>query len=83
MNPPEEPLGYTKMKYLKNGDLVSWKMWRIIDKKLETLISYGTILNINTDLRGQREVYVADILCSDTGALIKVNLLRLTKEDTN
>ena len=83
MELPKEPLGHTKMKSLKNGDLVSWKMWRIVDKKLETLVNYGTILNIYTEIRGQREVYVANILCSNTGDTIKVNLLRLTKEDTN
>ena len=79
----KEPLGYTKRKILKNGDLVSWKLWKIVDKKLETLINYGTILNIYTEMRGQREVYVANILCSKTGKTIQVNLLRLYKEDTS
>ena len=83
METDNEPLGYTKKKILKNGDLVSWKTWQIIEKKLETIINYGTILNIITELRGQREVYVANILCSKTGKTIQVNLFRLCKEETN
>ena len=75
-----EPLGYTKKKTLNDGDLVSWKTWQVIDKKLETITNYGTILNIYTEMRGHREVFIADILCSKTGKTIKVNLLRLYKK---
>ena len=80
MKSGDEPLGYTKKKTLDDGDLVSWKTWQIIEKKLETIINYGTILHIYTEMRGHREVFVADILCSNTGKTIKVNLLRLYKE---
>ena len=83
MKTKSEPLGYSIEANLSNGDLVSWKTWQVIDKKLETIINYGTILNIFIEKRGQREVYVADILCSKTGKTIQVNLLRLCKEDTN
>tara|TARA_Y100000593_G_C4246856_1_gene305143 strand:+ start:404 stop:655 length:252 start_codon:yes stop_codon:yes gene_type:complete len=83
MNTPKLPLGYTQKKNLQNGDLVSWKTWQVIDKKLQTITNYGTILEMFTEKRGQREVYVANILCSKTGKTIQVNLLRLDKEETN
>ena len=83
MKSNNEPLGYSVREILDNGDLVSWKTWQVINKKLETIINYGTILNIFIEKRGQREVYVADILCSKTGKTIQVNLLRLYKEETN
>ena len=78
----QPPLGYSHRKNLNNGDLVSWKNWKIVDKKLQTVINYGTILDIFIDIRGQREVYVANILCSKTGLTIQVNLLRLHKDET-
>ena len=53
------------------------------DKKLQTLIYYGTILDIVVEMRGQREVYVANILCSNNGETVQVNLLRLEKEETS
>ena len=74
-----KPLGFSHKKNLKNGDLVNWKVWKVIDKKLETIINYGTILDIFVETRGQREVYVASVLCSKTGETIEVNLLRLEK----
>jgi len=80
MKSPIEPLGFSQKKNLNNGDLVSWKTWQIIDKKLQTITNYGTILDIFTQERGQREVYVANILCSKTGKTIRVNLLRLDKQ---
>jgi len=80
MIPNKEPLGYSQVKKLKNGDLVTWKTWVIVDKNLTTVINYGTILQICTELRGQREIYVADILCSKTGKTIQVNVLRLDKK---
>lgn len=83
MNPPKRPLGYTHRQKLKNGDLVSWKVWKVEDKRLQTIIYYGTILDIIVQERGQREVYVANILCSNDGQTIQVNLLRLEKEETN
>ena len=73
-------LGASRATNLTPGDIVSWKTWQIIEKKLETIINYGTILNIYTEMRGQREVFVADVLCSKTGKTIKVNLLRLYKK---
>jgi len=76
----KKPLGYTQKKHLKNGDLVTWKTWQVIDKKLQTIINYGTILKIFEELRGQREVYIADVLCSKTGKTIQVSLLRLDKQ---
>jgi len=78
----KQPLGYTRKKELDNGDLVSWKNWMIKDKQLTTVVSYGTILDIVVRMRGQREVYIAQILCSNTGTTIEVNLLRLVKEET-
>tara|TARA_B100000287_G_C20134259_1_gene583501 strand:+ start:77 stop:319 length:243 start_codon:yes stop_codon:yes gene_type:complete len=80
MNTKKEPLGYTQKKDIHDGDLVTWKTWQVIDKKLQTIINYGTILEIYTENRGQREVYVASILCSKTGKTIQVNLLRLDKK---
>jgi hypothetical protein len=77
---PKEPLGYSRKQNLENGDLVSWKTWQVIDKKLQTIINYGTILNIAIEKRGQREIYVANVLCSKTGKTIHVNLLRLDKQ---
>ena len=77
------PLGYSLKQKLKNGDLVRWKVWKIEDKKLKTIIYYGTILDINVERRGQRDVYVASVLSSVDGELIQVNLLRLEKEETN
>jgi hypothetical protein len=82
MNCPKEPLGHSQKKKLKNGDLVSWKNWQVIDKKLQTIINYGTILDIAVEEMGGREIYIADILCSKTGDTIRVNLLRLEKERT-
>ena len=75
----KKPLGYSQRKNLNNGDLVTWKTWMIVEKKLQTITNYGTILNIKVETRGQREVYVASILCSKTGKTINVNLLRLDK----
>ena len=80
MSQKKEPLGYSKKKNLNNGDLVTWKTWKIIDKSLKTVTNYGTILNISVQERGQREVYVANVLCSKTGETIQVNLLRLEKQ---
>tara|TARA_B100000242_G_C42800816_1_gene372475 strand:+ start:238 stop:489 length:252 start_codon:yes stop_codon:yes gene_type:complete len=77
-----KPLGYSQKKNLHDGDLVYWKVWKVEDKKLETVVNYGTILDIIVEKRGQREVYVANILCSNTGDTIQVNLLRLQKEET-
>jgi hypothetical protein len=54
----------------------------IKEKQLTTVVSYGTILDIIVKMRGQREVYIAQILCSNTGTTIEVNLLRLVKEET-
>ena len=82
MNKDFKPLGYSHRKNLKDGDLVSWKVWKVEDKKLQTLVHYGTILDIVIEMRGQREVYVANILCSDDGQTVQVNLLRLEKEET-
>ena len=79
MDTPKSPLGFTKKKNLDNGDLVSWKTWQVIDKKLQTIINYGTILDIYIQERGQRDVYIANILCSKSGKTIQVNLLRLDK----
>ena len=76
----KEPLGYSQKQKLKNGDLVTWKTWKVIDKKLETVVNYGTILDIITEMRGQREIYMANILCSKTGKTIQVGLLRLDKK---
>lgn len=76
----KEPLGYTIKNKLKNGDLVTWKTWKVIEKKLQTIKNYGTILDIEIETRGQREVYVAQILCGESGKTIRVNLLRLEKE---
>ena len=78
----EHPLGYTNKKTLNDGDLVTWKNWKIVEKKLVTEVNYGTILEIYVEMRGQREVYVANILCSNTGDTITVNLLRLEKKET-
>ena len=78
----EHPLGYTNKKILQNGDLVTWKNWKIVEKKLLTEVNYGTIFEIYTEMRGQREVYVAQILCSKSGETITVNLLRLEKKET-
>ena len=80
MKSPSEPLGFSQKKNLNNGDLVSWKTWQVIDKKLQTITNYGTILDIFVEERGQRDVYVANILCSKTGKTIQVNLLRLDKQ---
>ena len=82
MHREQKPLGFSHKKNLDNGDLVSWKNWKIEDKKLETVVNYGTILDIFVETRGQREVYVANILCSKSGQTIQVNLLRLEKEET-
>jgi len=78
----KKPLGYSHKENLKDGDLVSWKNWKVEDKKLQTIVNYGTILDIFVEKRGQREVYVANILCSKTGQILQVNLLRLDKEET-
>ena len=78
-----KPLGYSHKKNLNDGDLVSWKVWMVEDKKLQTVIYYGTILDIVVQMRGKREVYVANILCSNNGETVQVNLLRLEKEETN
>ena len=78
----KEPLGYTQRKILNNGDLVTWKTWKVEDKKLQTITNYGTILNIEIETRGHREIYVASVLCSNTGKTISVNLLRLDKDKT-
>lgn len=78
----KEPLGYTHKRNLDNGDLVSWKTWKVEDKKLQTVRNYGTILDIFVETRGHREVYVANILCSNSAKVIQVNLLRLEKEET-
>jgi len=75
-----EPLGYSQKQNLKNGDLVTWKTWQVIDKKLQTITNYGTILDILIETMGTREIYTADILCSKTGKTIQVNLLRLDKQ---
>tara|TARA_Y100000114_G_C11728020_1_gene312027 strand:+ start:48 stop:299 length:252 start_codon:yes stop_codon:yes gene_type:complete len=83
MNPSKKPLGHTHKQHLNDGDLVSWKQWKVEDKKLQTIVFYGTILNITVEKRGQRDVYVANILCSSNGETIQVNLLRLQKEETN
>ena len=83
MNTPQRPLGYSHKKNLNDGDLVRWKVWVVQDKKLETIVHYGTILDIIVQKRGQRDVYVANILCSNSGETIQVNLLRLEKEETN
>ena len=83
MKIPKKPLGYSHRQKLKNGDLVSWKVWKVEDKKLQTIIYYGTILDIIVEERGQREVFVANILCSNDGETIQVNLLRLVKEETS
>ena len=83
MNINKEPLGYSQKKKLNNGDLVTWKTWQVVDKKLQTIINYGTILDIIIEKRGEREIYIANILCSKTGKTIQVNLLRLDKEETN
>ena len=80
MKVTKEPLGYSQKAILSNGDLVTWKTWKVIDKKLQTIKNYGTILDIVIEMRGQREVYVAHILCGETGKTIHVNLLRLEKE---
>ena len=80
MKHKKKPLGYTQKEKLKNGDLVTWKTWQVVDKKLETITNYGTILEIFSEMRGQREVYVASVLCSKTGKTIQVNLLRLDKK---
>tara|TARA_R100000278_G_C5445330_1_gene155252 strand:- start:335 stop:586 length:252 start_codon:yes stop_codon:yes gene_type:complete len=79
----KKPLGYSIMKELNDGDLVSWKVWKVEDKKLQTIVYYGTILDIIIEKRGQRDVYVANILCSNDGQTIQVNLLRLEKQETN
>ena len=71
------------MQELNDGDLVSWKVWKVEDKKLQTIVYYGTILDIIIEKRGQRDVYVANILCSNDGQTIQVNLLRLEKQETN
>ena len=82
MKGSKKPLGYSHKQNLQNGDLVSWKIWKVVDKKLQTIVNYGTILNIFVEIRGHREVYVANVLCSKSGETIKVNLLRLEKERT-
>jgi len=83
MRAPQKPLGFSHRKNLNDGDLVSWKVWVVQDKKLETIVYYGTILDIIVQRRGQRDVYVANILCSNNGETIQVNLLRLEKEETS
>ncbi len=83
MESSRKPLGYSHRQNLSDGDLVSWKVWKVEDKKLQTVIYYGTILDIIIQKRGQRDVYVANILCSSDGQTIQVNLLRLEKEETN
>ncbi len=83
MRTPQKPLGFSHRKNLNDGDLVSWKVWAVQDKKLETIVYYGTILDIVVQKRGQRDVYVANILCSNNGETIQVNLLRLEKEETS
>ena len=80
MKKSKEPLGYSQKINMSNGDLVTWKTWKVIDKKLQTIKNYGTILDILIEMRGQREVYVAQILCGTSGKTIRVNLLRLEKE---
>jgi|TARA_B100000902_G_C26609265_1_gene574268 hypothetical protein len=83
MQPSKKPLGYSHKQNLSDGDLVRWKVWKVEDKKLQTVVCYGTILDIIVQNRGQRDVYVANILCSANGQTIQVNLLRLEKEETN
>ena len=46
MKTNKKPLGYSHKKNLADGDLVSWKVWKVIDKKLQTIVNYGTILNV-------------------------------------
>jgi len=83
MQANKRPLGYTHKQNLNDGDLVSWKVWKVEDKRLQTIVCYGTILDIIIQKRGQRDVYVANILCSVDGQTIQVNLLRLEKEETS
>ena len=47
---------------------------KVIDKKLQTITNYGTLLETFIEIRGQREVYVAKVLCSKSGQEIEINL---------
>ena len=40
MQASKHPLGHSIRKKMNNGDLVSWKVWKVEDKKLKTIIFY-------------------------------------------
>ena len=82
MKNENNPFGYTKIGKFNNGDLVQWKTWAIIDKKVHSIVNYGTILNIYNEKHGARNVCMAKILCSKTTNILSISLLRLDKEET-
>ena len=82
MNSNKKPLGHSIVENLTKGDLVTWKVWKVEDKKLNSVDAFGIILDIDTEKRTGREIYVAYILRSDSDEIEKINVLRLKKKET-
>ena len=82
MSDDKKPLGHSIVKNLNKGDLVTWKVWKVQDKKLNSLDIIGIVLSIETEKRTGREIYVAYILRSDSNEIEKINVLRLKKKET-
>jgi len=68
---------------VKEGDLLKWHEWQIINKKLTKIINYGVYIRKSKEYYGAREIMYAYLVCAKTGDEIKILAVRLKKAETN
>jgi hypothetical protein len=76
------PFGSTIIKDFKEGDLVYWNEWKVIDKELNKKKKFGVFVETSTKFISNREVMYASVVSAETGDLLEVLAVRLKKEET-
>ena len=76
------PFGSTIAQDFKEGDLIYWNEWKVIDKKLEKSKKFGVFVGVSAKFISNREVMYASLVCAETGDLIEILAVRLKKEET-
>ena len=76
------PFGSTIIQDFKEGDLIYWNEWKVIDKKLHKKKKFGVFVDSTVKFVSNREITYASVVCAETGDLLELLAVRLKKEET-
>lgn len=75
--------GSTIIGDVKEGDLLFWNEWQVIEKKLIKIVNYGVYIGQTSEFYGSRQILYAYLVCSKTGDKVKILAARLKKTETS